>query len=320
MSLVETVDVNCDYCGHDKHVVVAETKDWGYETCDNIFHYVRCLMCDQVYLKNRPTERELNTIYPNYYTTYSYNDFLGPFLTRVRGIVQKMKIAPIRKFAPPGATVVDVGCGNGELLRIIKQHGDPSWNLVGVDFSDDSMRCLKDLGIAGIKGRFEQLEWKGPRPHVIVLNQVIEHLAAPSTVIRRSFELLAPGGVMIIETPSLEAWDAALFRRRYWGGWHCPRHWNVFTPKTLCRSLESAGFSIDSVVFILHAYGWLHSMQYLFVGQFGFKAFGRKVFAENFLPSLIVVTIIDLIQKLVRGRTSNMRVVARKSQAVGASP
>jgi hypothetical protein len=48
-------------------------------------------------------------------------------------------------------------------------------------------------------------------------------------------KLLAPGGILIVETPNTKSWDVKLFRRGYWGGYHIPRHWNLLSAATLKR-------------------------------------------------------------------------------------
>ena len=50
-----------------------------------------------------------------------------------------------------------------------------------------------------------------------------------------------------IETPEIEGWDYHLFRKRYWGGYHIPRHFYLFNRATLTRLLREEGFEIVSV-------------------------------------------------------------------------
>ena len=47
-----------------------------------------------------------------------------------------------------------------------------------------------------------------------------------------------------MKTPNVEALDARLLRHRNWGGYHAPRHWVLFTPKTFRRVAEQAGFTV----------------------------------------------------------------------------
>ncbi len=53
--------------------------------------------------------------------------------------------------------------------------------------------------------------------------------------------LLAPGGLVWLQTPNFRSLDASLFRHRNWAGYHCPRHWAIFSEDGLRRALSSSG-------------------------------------------------------------------------------
>src|SRR5436190_317457 len=131
---VETIRATCNSCGSSDADPLGQSPDFEYATCTGEFRFVRCRFCGLVYLKDRPVPSALNIIYPPNYIPYRFNEHLGPVIAHLRDFVQKGKIAPIRRFAQPGCLIVDVGCGGGEFLRLLKQHGDPSWRLMGVDF------------------------------------------------------------------------------------------------------------------------------------------------------------------------------------------
>jgi 2-polyprenyl-3-methyl-5-hydroxy-6-metoxy-1,4-benzoquinol methylase len=75
----------------------------------------------------------------------------------------------------------------------------------------------------------------------VIIFQVIEHVSDPAAVLRALARVLAPGGVLVVETPNVESLDARIFRRRYWGGYHFPRHWNLFSKETITRLGTRAG-------------------------------------------------------------------------------
>jgi 2-polyprenyl-3-methyl-5-hydroxy-6-metoxy-1,4-benzoquinol methylase len=312
MKQIATIDISvCNKCGSTQFVNVAVTKDFEFLTCSNEFTMVVCDHCGLTWLKNRPHLSELKTIYPEHYSTYNYDTYLGPFIKNIRDQVQRLKLGVLSKFTPPDAVIADVGCGNASLLRVIKKFGPNSWQLVGVDIASEAMEILKANGIAGVQGRFEDVEWTAPRPHVVIMNQILEHLEDPQAAVARAYELLNPGGVLIIETPSTDGWDAMLFRRRYWGGWHTPRHWHLFNEQTLRDTLTKHGFKIARVDYLLNPYAWLHSVRFTLREKFGWHRVG-ELFQVNFLPALVLAVLIDTMQKLVRRKTSNIRIVGQK--------
>jgi len=290
---------------------MARTRDYESRCCDNEFEFVECEDCGLVYMKNRPDESALDIIYSGEVSNYyDYNEYLGPVISRLRGIVQRMKMRPFEA-AADGSVIVDVGCANGELLRILKKYGNPSWRLVGVDLAAESMANLAKHGIEGRRERFEKMSWSGKAPSVIVMNQVIEHLDDPRAAVEKAYEILEPGGVLMIETPSVEGWDAKLFRERYWGGYHTPRHWHLYKEDTLRDLLRGPGFSIVETTYLLSAYTWLHSFRFTLGDKYEAKRVSEWFQPNVFVP-LSVVCALDVLQKAVRGKTSNMRMVGRK--------
>lgn len=310
--IATTKITSCNTCGSSKYNIIAGSPDFEYRTCSNEFTFGECADCGTVYLVDRPDASGLGTIYPDSYIPYSFNEHLGPIIAFARNVVQKKKVGPVRQYAPEKALVVDVGCGGGEFLRILRDSGDSSWRLVGVDISERAMDVLKQLNIEGVLGRFEEMEWPLPAPDVIVMNQVIEHLEDPKAVVARSFDLLRPGGVLMMETPSVDAWDAKLFRKRHWGGWHTPRHWVLYTPETLKRLADEAGFETVEVTHLLSPNFWLQSLHHKLSEGGALSRRLAKLFDVSNPVALPIATLIDVVQIRLTGKTSNFRLVARK--------
>lgn len=310
-TLVATRIVACNSCGCKAFDLVAKNIDFEYGTCTNEFRFVKCKECALVYLQNRPTINSLRTIYPDDYIPHHFNEHLGGLIARVRNFVQAKKVNPIKNYASRDSLIMDIGSGSGELLRIIKQHGDASWQLVGVDFSERAIRNLEKIGIRGVMSRFEELDWQETAPDVVIMNQVIEHLEDPRQAVEAAYRILAPGGVLLIETPSLDGWDAKWFASRYWGGWHTPRHWNLYINETLAHLFTAADFEVVETTYILSPNFWLQSVHHYLSERKFLKRFA--VFADvSCFPALVLATALDMLQKLVRGKTSNFRMVGRK--------
>ena len=115
---IQTDDVACSTCGSREADEVGRSRDYEFESCDNEFVFVCCRACGLTYLRNRPALDTLGIIYPPSY--YRYAAFLGPVTTRLRGIVQGARVRMIRRLLGAGATVMEVGCGEGQLLQAIK--------------------------------------------------------------------------------------------------------------------------------------------------------------------------------------------------------
>ncbi|HEV2974357.1 MAG TPA: class I SAM-dependent methyltransferase [Solirubrobacteraceae bacterium] len=100
----------------------------------------------------------------------------------------------------PGLRWLDIGCGTGDLLRRIRDEWAPA-RLVGIDaigwLADDLAGdvSFEPVSIEDADG----LE----RADRVMLVEVIEHLQAPWTALRRAAQLVAPGGRIVVSTPNI---------------------------------------------------------------------------------------------------------------------
>jgi len=85
---------------------------------------------------------------------------------------------------------------------------------------------------------------------------LIEHVADPVGVLRKARGLLAPGGRIYIKTPNFRALDALLFRHRSWGGYHCPRHFVLFSRKSFAAAAIAADLAIRRFAYTQGAPFW----------------------------------------------------------------
>ncbi len=109
-----------------------------------------------------------------------------------------------------------------------------------VDIDPESIEAAKARGLEGFAGRFENFDTDERFDLILMLN-LIEHVADPLATLRKATALLARGGVVWLQTPNFRSLDARIFRHRNWAGYHCPRHWVIFSEAGLRRVLSAAG-------------------------------------------------------------------------------
>ena len=134
--------------------------------------------------------------------------------------LHRQTYAFIRRHRRPPGRMLDLGCGDGIVLHLARQDG---WQVHGVELFPEQVALVRDtLGldvetsdIAGFRGA--PGSWD-----VVILTHVLEHLADPVGALRKICELLAPGGIGVLEFPNIDALDARLGRalRR----WQLHRH------------------------------------------------------------------------------------------------
>jgi SAM-dependent methyltransferase len=140
--------------------------------------------------------------------------------------------------------VLDLGCGRGEALRLLGEHGLAAR---GVDGSARMVERCREQGLEAETGDlFEALAARSEGPlGGIVSFHVIEHLPAPELdrLVRLAHRALAPGGVLILETPNPLSLVAG--SRNFWLD---PTHRRPVHPESLRLLYELAGFSSIEVL------------------------------------------------------------------------
>ena len=135
--------------------------------------------------------------------------------------------------------ILDVGGGTGEISSLFVRQDGGATGLV-VDPDPASVEAAGDRGLSGFAGTIEEFESERRFDLVLMLN-LIEHVADPPAVLSKAARLLAPGGVVWLQTPNFRALDGRIFRHRNWAGYHCPRHWALFSEPGLRQVLSRAG-------------------------------------------------------------------------------
>src|SRR5262249_737474 len=141
---------------------------------------------------------------------------------RVKDWLDRRSAGAYLAAAPRGGNVLDVGCGDGRLLRILHAGGVTRERLYGVELDTRAVEAAREPGLRVWPGRLQAADSPEGAFALIVLQQVIEHVPDPRRMIERLRALLVPGGAVVIETPNTRSWDHRLFSKRYWGGYHIP--------------------------------------------------------------------------------------------------
>jgi SAM-dependent methyltransferase len=137
-----------------------------------------------------------------------------------------------------------VGGGVGEVSSLFVRQGTGATAHV-VDPDERSIEVARSRGLEGFAGTIEEFDTDERFDLVLMLN-LIEHVADPVAVMSRAAELVDENGVIWLQTPNFRALDGRLFRHRNWAGYHCPRHWAIFGEAGLRMALRRAGLEANS--------------------------------------------------------------------------
>lgn len=108
------------------------------------------------------------------------------------------RLETVLPFIPTNSKILDVGCGDAEMLEHIQRVKTPTY-AVGVDFREKLIN-LDAINI--LRGDAENLPFKDQSFECVIIAAAIEHLPSPINALTESKRILKQGGTLIITTPN----------------------------------------------------------------------------------------------------------------------
>jgi len=269
----------CKICSNSLSNETFVIREMMFGTREN-FTYFRCSSCGCLQITEIP--EELSRYYPQD-GYYSFNDILqtnwlweslkslikyylfkasssrcGMFLLQKLPYVRVLKklvwlkgLWQLKK----NSSVLDVGCGNGRLLQEMNLWGFN--NLTGIDSFIE-----KDIVYpSGIKIFKQDVFSHVGAYDLIMLHHSFEHMDNPQLVLEQLHRLLKPEGCLLIRIPVSDsfAW------RKYDVNWFqidAPRHFFLYTTKSMVFLSKGAGFILKHIVYDSTEAQFLQSEKY----------------------------------------------------------
>ncbi|MCC7498958.1 MAG: class I SAM-dependent methyltransferase [Bryobacterales bacterium] len=205
---------------------------------------VECTGCGLIRLFPWPSPAELEKYYPPAYW-FAPGDSLGERLEQhYRRFVLRDHIRFVFDalgHAGGSGRLLDVGCGGGLFLGMMKERGA---KVAGLDFSPDAARVAWSANQApAVAGALELAPFAPQSWSVITMFHVLEHLYDPMSYLESARQLLEPEGRLVVQVPNAACWQFLLFGEN-WSGVDIPRHLIDFRDKDLDILLENAGFEV----------------------------------------------------------------------------
>ncbi|HEV8437212.1 MAG TPA: methyltransferase domain-containing protein [Methylomirabilota bacterium] len=171
-------------------------------------HYRRCNDCGAAVLAALPDPRHFDVIDDQgdfygkgYWTEYPRTRNLPEIDERVRSDLSErclFWLARTLEVTRPPGRFLEIGCGHGGFVRLMQELG---FDATGTELSGwvvDFARRTFEVPV--LRGRLETLDL-APGFTCIAAFDVLEHLGEPLETVRRCAELLAPDGVLLLQTP-----------------------------------------------------------------------------------------------------------------------
>jgi 2-polyprenyl-3-methyl-5-hydroxy-6-metoxy-1,4-benzoquinol methylase len=241
----------CLLCGNPSPEVLLVSEVQLAPATGERFTFVRCTLCDLVFLSPRPTAEGMGAYYPPSYLPHRGPEAWGRWRGQVEGSGRRLDRARLRWIrgrggAESGCRILDVGCGRPTFLRLATE--ELGCTGVGLDVSDAGWRegawgCLELVNgtVLGARSRLRGLA--GPGFDVITMWHALEHEHDPRGTLEALLELAAPGASLVVEVPNLDSLTAWMHGPE-WAGFHTPRHTAAYTPATLAALLTVSGWSV----------------------------------------------------------------------------
>ncbi len=234
--------VACPACGDTKAKSVRTSAD-----------IVQCEQCETVYLRTRYTVAAMRQLYQSYANEGSHMALpKSSAEAENSGLKRDYFLQEILEHVQPSGGFLDVGCGWGAFLLNARNRG---FQPRGIELTKACVNYANEhLKIPVVDSQLTETEIPAASLQVVTMNHVFEHLPEPKAALKKVIESLAPGGMFCGIVPNFASVCSQTLGEKWY--WLDPNyHYQHFTPATMRRMLEAAGFMVEKIYTATGDYG-----------------------------------------------------------------
>lgn len=173
----------------------------------------------------------------------SHTDNKKGLLSGIYQIVKKWSLRKksnlIFKQNSGAGSLLDVGAGTGDFLKLAKERG---WEVHGMEPNQKASSFALEKGIA-LKGSLKEFE--GKKFDVVTLWHVLEHIPNLEETVEALSKLVKLNGTLIIAVPNFKSFDATHYGQ-FWAAYDVPRHLWHFSKRSV-EKLFAENFRMEKV-------------------------------------------------------------------------
>lgn len=297
---------------HDRTIVS------GTDLLHNIpgqFNVVECQTCNLLRTNPRPDAKSIGIYYPS-----DYGPYVGTVVYDDRpteGLAQRFvqfakRIFDTKANSIPSLTpgkMLEFGSASGNYLHMMAAKG---WQVEGIEYSEEAASNARALGHAVHIGAIETIALADQQFDLIAGWMVLEHLHDPLTSLQKLARWAKPDASLAISVPNAKSAEFRIFGKR-WYALQLPTHLYHYTPETLTRLLDDAGWVVTKIHHHRTLSNMIASLGYVLVDR-GWKKSGSMLvnFPEQGgrLGALVLFPFSFIMATL--GQTGRMTVWAKR--------
>jgi SAM-dependent methyltransferase len=149
---------------------------------------------------------------------------------------------------PSHVRVLDVGCGTGA-VTLVANHGKNN-EVWGIEPDPERAALAGTRGINVTRGTLDHTFVQSHPPFdVVMLTDVLEHVAAPAELLGLAASAVKPGGLVLLSVPNVAHWTMRLHLLRGCfdyteTGIRDATHLRWFTETTICALVQECGLDV----------------------------------------------------------------------------
>lgn len=247
-------EVPCPTCGRDapSRRLFQRTDGHGIRFCNG---------CGLIFVSPRFSARKLAEIYEredysdvSVFENFDYERWKQQKGYNVRPMtsykVKGMLLDLIANHLPPGARLLDVGCGFGLTVYEANKRG---YRADGIDISTRFLKLAREkLGLTLQQGRLEDLHFAGSSYDGVIFWDVLEHVHNPLEILAEIHRIARPGGYLFGQVPNWRGLSNRYktflnrhgFARKQFKHFGIPHHVFIFDDSSLRRMIEKCGLRL----------------------------------------------------------------------------
>jgi 2-polyprenyl-3-methyl-5-hydroxy-6-metoxy-1,4-benzoquinol methylase len=191
-----------------------------------------------------PVPKDLENYYisENYIShTDSKKSLFDKVYQAVKNITLKRKVSLLNSFKTTSKSVLDVGAGTGDFLKVCANNG---WNTFGVEPNIGAINIALEKGVFLKEGL---LEIQNQTFDIITLWHVLEHVENLQEYILTLKKLLSKNGRLLIAVPNYKSYDANHYKK-YWAAFDVPRHLWHFSQNSIHKLFTEVNMTVDKTL------------------------------------------------------------------------